>query len=236
MIVLSGGEIRFTIGGGPLEAMVIEDCRAQMGQGAHAVKEYRLLPDGKDAVGMVCGGSVRVFIEVHRPTERLVVFGAGHVGVEVIRMARGLGLSRVLADDRLEFLGVDSMEEGVETVHCPDRYAGPLPPVNERSYVVVVTRCHETDREIVARLAGVPVAYLGMIGSRRKVETVLSDLEMRGLSRSCFSHLHAPIGLEIGARSPAEIALAILAEIVAVRNAPDPARRQARATTGPAPA
>lgn len=235
MIVLPDGGIRFTIGGGPLEAMVIADCRAQLASGANAVKEYRLIPEGEGAVGMVCGGTVRVFIEVHRPTDRLVVFGAGHIGAEVIRMARHLGFRRVLADDRPSMLTGEAIDPGVETVHCADRYAGALPTADERTYVVVVTRCHETDREILARLAGAPAAYIGMIGSRRKIEAVLTDLEQRGLSRSRFARLHAPIGLEIGARSPAEIALAILAELIAVRNGARPGVRPARASASLAP-
>ncbi|MFQ5719903.1 MAG: XdhC family protein [Acidobacteriota bacterium] len=218
MIVLSDGTIRHTIGGGPLEANVIADCREQIARGTHLVKEYRLVPAGKGAVGMVCGGTARVFIEIHRPTDHLLVFGAGHVGVAVARMAAELGFCRVIADDRLDRLTPDVVPDGVEAVHCPDRYAAALPAVTERSYVVVVTRCHETDREIVARLAGSPMAYMGMIGSRRKVTVVLEELAKRGVAREHLDRLHAPIGLSIGARSPAEIALAILAEIVAVRN------------------
>lgn len=229
LIVLDDGSIRFTIGGGPLEAMVIADCREQLASGDNAVKEYRLLPEGDDAVGMVCGGTVRVFIEVHRAVERLVVFGAGHVGREVIRQARGLDLHRVLADDRDETLRGEDIDSQVETVHCPERYAGSLPPVDERCYVVVVTRCHETDREIVARLAATCPAYIGMIGSRRKVATVVSELAARGVPASFLDRLHAPIGLELGARTPGEIAVSILAELVAERSGCEAARGLARA-------
>ena len=218
MIVLPDGGIRFTIGGGPFEATVIDDCRALLLAGGNTVKEYRLLPTGDAAVGMVCGGSARVFIEVHPATAQLLVFGAGHVGREVIRMAKGLAWRRLLVDDREVMLAVEPVDVDVERIHCADRFTGAFPVVDSRTYVVVVTRCHETDREIVARLVEEPVAYLGMIGSRRKVETVLAELEERGVPRERLAHLHAPIGLDIGARSPAEIALAILAEIVSLRN------------------
>ena len=138
-------------------------------------------------------------------------------------MARGLGFRRVIADDREEYLKAEHFDEGVEMVHCPHSYAGQLPDVDEQTFVVIVTRCHETDREILARLGSASLAYVGMIGSRRKVETVLAHLEAKGIPRSRLSHLHAPVGLEIGARTPQEIALSILAELVAVRNVPDSA-------------
>ena len=227
MIVLPGGETRFTIGGGPLEAMIIEDCLAQLDSGGNRVKQYRLLPGGVDAVGMVCGGTVRVFIEIHRARSRLLVFGAGHVGREVVQMAQGLDFIRVIADDRPEYLVSDRFDDDVERVHCPDGYRGPLPVVDERTHVILVTRCHETDREILARVAASPSRYLGMIGSRRKVETVLAELVAQGTNRSLFDHLHAPIGLDIEARTPREIAVSILAEVISVRNAaPHPARHR----------
>jgi xanthine dehydrogenase accessory factor len=218
MIVLPDRSIRFTIGGGPLEAMVIGDCLALMAQGQNGVREYRLVPAGENAAGMVCGGTVRVFIEHHVPAPPLVVFGAGHVGAAVIEMAAGLGFRRVVADDRPEFLAADRFSPDVVRHLCPAGYRGDLPAVAADAYTVIVTRCHATDREILARLARQPVAYLGMIGSARKVETVLGELEADGVPRAALAHLHAPVGLKIGARSPREIALAILAEVVAVRS------------------
>jgi xanthine dehydrogenase accessory factor len=159
-----------------------------------------------------------VFIESHLPWPVLLVFGAGHVGAEVVRMAEGLEFRRRVADDRREYLAAERFPGDVERIHCPEGFADPLPEVDRNGYVVIVTRCHETDREILARMAGRPLAYLGMIGSRRKVEAVRRELEARGVPARDLDRLHAPIGLEIGARSPREIALAILAEVVAVRN------------------
>ena len=231
LIVPESGPPRFTMGGGPLEAEVIADCRRQLAAGANALREYHLVPGEHGGVGMVCGGTVRVFIEVHPAPGTLLVFGGGHVGAEVIRMAEGLGFARAVADDREEWLEAQRFGPGVRRHHCPDAYAGELPATDERTRVVIVTRCHATDREILARLARRPRAYLGMIGSRRKVESVLGELEERGLPRSLFRDLRAPIGLDIGARTPREIALAILAEIVAERNAPERAARLARPRT-----
>jgi len=231
LLVPADGPPRFTLGGGPLEAEVIEDCRRQLAAGANALREYHLVPGEHGGIGMVCGGTVRVFIEVHAAPGTLLVFGAGHVGVEVVRMAEGLGFARAVADDREEWLDVQRFGTAVRRHHCPDAYAGELPPTDAQTRVVIVTRCHATDREILARLAHRPRAYLGMIGSRRKVESVLAELEARGLPRALFGDLRAPIGLDIGARSPREIALAILAEIVAERNAPERAAQLARAKT-----
>jgi xanthine dehydrogenase accessory factor len=236
MIVLPDRSVRFTIGGGPLEAMVIGDCLDLLARGENAVKEYRLVPEGEGAVGMVCGGMARVFIEAHLPAPTLMVFGAGHVGREVIRKAEGLGFRRRVADDRAEYLLADEFPADVERIHCPDSFRGDLPEVDAGAFVVIVTRCHETDREILARLASQRLAYLGMIGSRRKVAAVREDLEGRGIPRERLAHLHAPIGLEIGARSPQEIALSILAEIVAVRSGAADRGHLARAKSSAGPA
>jgi xanthine dehydrogenase accessory factor len=221
MLVLASGEVRFTIGGGPLEAMVVSDCLALLRDGQNAVREYRLVPEGKNSVGMVCGGTARVFIELHEPDPQLVVFGAGHVGREIIRMAAGMGFDRIVVDDRDEMLAAEAFSPEIKRVHCRDAYAGDLPATRPGAFVVIVTRCHETDREILARLLGRPLAYLGMIGSRRKVRTVMDELISRGQSSSDLAGVRAPVGLEIGARSPAEIAVSILAEVVAVRRGED---------------
>lgn len=218
LMVLPDGSIRFTMGGGPLEAMVIADCLKQLADGTHALREYRLVPRGEKAVGMVCGGTVRVFIEIHEPEPQLMVFGAGHVGLEVLRLAPALGLACTVVDDRAEMLGVDRIPQGVRSIHCPLAFSGDLPATGEDGYVVIVTRCHETDREILARLADRPLAYLGMIGSRRKVRVVMDELAERGISAASLGRVRAPIGLAIGARSPAEIAVSILGEIIAVRH------------------
>ncbi|MFQ5670219.1 MAG: XdhC family protein [Acidobacteriota bacterium] len=218
MIVLPDRSIHFTIGGGPLEAMVIEDCLEQFRLRRNAVKTYRLLPEGKGAVGMVCGGVARVFIEVHPPRPALLVFGAGHVGTAIMNLGRGMGFQMCLADDRKEFLDPARFSHPVRLVHCPDGYAGPLPETDPETFVAIVTRCHQTDREILMRLADRPLAYLGMIGSPRKVEVVIRELEARGLDRTALSHLRAPMGLPIGSRRPCEIALSVLAEMIAVRN------------------
>lgn len=218
LIVLPGGAIRFTLGGGPLEAMVIADCLEQLASGTHALREYRLVPEGELAVGMVCGGTARVFIEVHEPEPQLMVFGAGHVGLEILRMAPALGLACTVVDDRAEMLTADRLPESVRSVCCPSAFSGDLPETRAGGFVVIVTRCHETDREVLARLAGRDLAYLGMIGSRRKVRVVMDELRERGIPAASLEKVRAPIGLELGALTPAEIALSILAEIVAVRH------------------
>jgi xanthine dehydrogenase accessory factor len=218
LIVLPGGDIRFTMGGGPLEAMVIADCLERLACGTHALREYRLVPEGEQAVGMVCGGTARVFIQVHEPEPQLMVFGAGHVGLAILRMAPALGLACTVVDDRAEMLAADRLPAGVRSVHCPQSFSGDLPATREGAFVVIVTRCHETDREILARLANRRLAYLGMIGSRRKVRIVMDELRERGVPAASLNRVRAPVGLEIGARTPAEIAVSILAEIVAVRH------------------
>lgn len=218
LIVLPDGSIRFTMGGGPLEAEVVADCLKQLAAGTHAMREYRLVPAGEQAVGMVCGGTARVFVEIHEPEPQLMVFGAGHVGRELLHMAPALGLACTAVDDRAEMLAAEHFPASVRRIHCPQAFSGDLPATHAGAFVVLVTRCHETDREILARLDGRRLAYLGMIGSRRKVRVVMTELRARGICPDFLDKVRAPVGLEIGACSPAEIAVAILAEIVAVRH------------------
>ncbi len=147
----------------------------------------------------------------------------------MIRMAAGLGFRRRLADDRADVLAQMSAEVDVEHIHCADAYQGPMPSTRNDAYVVIVTRCHATDREILARFAERPLAYLGMIGSQRKVRVVVQELLERGIPRSALERLHAPVGLPLGGRSPGEIAVSILAQVVAIRRGVSTAESMASA-------
>jgi xanthine dehydrogenase accessory factor len=228
MIVVDDGSTVFSIGGGAFEALIIEDAREAIRQGRGGEKEYRFTEQGENATGMVCGGSARVLIEIVRAPQALFVFGAGHVGREVARLAAGLGFRVTVVDDRASFLDPARFPEGVRTACAGEQFAAGLPEIPAGAYVAILTRCHRTDLEALRHVCRRGAAYVGVIGSRRKITTLLARARERGVREEDLAGLHAPIGVRIGAQTPQEIAVSIAAEIIAVRRAAEEAADRPR--------
>ena len=217
MLVLDSGRTRFTLGGGALEASIIKDCLCALAPGgASGLHRYDLVEGGASSVGMTCGGSVEVFVEVEEPATRLVVFGAGHVGRSLAEAGHVAGLAVTVVDDRAEWLVPEAFPSGTALHRCKRDYLHDLPAVTESDCCAVMTRCHATDINVLQALHPAPLRYLGMIGSRRKVRRAFEALRGRGVSSEWLGGIRAPIGLHIGAETPGEIAIAVVAEIVAV--------------------
>jgi xanthine dehydrogenase accessory factor len=218
MAVLEGDELIDSIGGGALEALVIEDARSLILSGGSRVKEY-LLKEGNEpeCTGMICGGRVRVHLQVELPPERLLIFGAGHVGAALAALTPALGFATTVLDDRAEFLDVSRFPRQVQLQRLGPGFSGDLPPVDASTYVAIVTRCHRTDLEALRRVLGTPAGYIGLIGSRRKVRLIVERLRREGISESRLSGLRSPIGIPIGACTPEEIAVSIAGEMIQVR-------------------
>ena len=239
MLVFPDGRISGTIGGGAFEKMVMDDCAALFACNTrHLLKTYRFAAAGQGSTGMACGGEAEVFMELFSRPDRLVIFGGGHIGRDLVKIAEGLNFRITIVDDRQDVLaqygrgvaeggagaGGDAGEGrsgvgagGVETVLTDSEYKTTLPALDESCYVVIVTRSHKCDRAVLARVIGQDVAYLGMIGSRTKIDETWSLLKAAGVDESLFGKVRTPIGLDIGAEGPYEIALAIAAELVATR-------------------
>jgi len=228
MIVAADGETLFSVGGGAFEALVVADARAALEEGRGFEKEYRFVESGDGAVGMVCGGSARVLFEVVRPPARLLVFGAGHVGREVARLAAHLGFEVTVADDRPAQLDPRRFPSGARLLRVASDFSGTLPAVPDGAYVAIVTRCHRTDLAALRHVAGAAAAYVGVIGSRRKVAVLKERAAGLGVPGAALERLRAPIGLPIGAETPEEIAVSIVAEIIQVRNSGGGAEKGAR--------
>lgn len=218
MIVTDDGKSFFSVGGGALEAMVLEEARTCLEAGRPALKSYSLHEVGDDALGMACGGKAMVYIEVIMPPHDLVVFGAGHVGRALARLAAPLGFGITVVDDRPGMLQAEAFPPGTRLITTDRNYSENLPRITPASYVVLVTRCHDTDEAALRSLIHVPTAYLGMIGSKRKVKVVFERMAGEGIDRALFENVRAPIGLPIGSHLPDEVALSIMAEIVAFKN------------------
>jgi xanthine dehydrogenase accessory factor len=216
MLVREDGTMVGTIGGGCVEADVWAAAREVMEQETPRKMTFHLNQDASYDGGLICGGTLEVFVEPILPTPMLQLFGAGHVGLALARAAAAAGFGVTVVDDRDTFAnrGRFPMAQEIFTSY-EEGFAGITP--NRSSYVVIATRGHRDDMRVLAWAVRTEARYIGMIGSKRKVFSVYQALEREGFRAEEFTRVHAPIGLEIGARSPEEIAVSILAELIAAR-------------------
>ncbi|MFM1745379.1 MAG: hypothetical protein RLZZ630_1316 [Bacteroidota bacterium] len=213
MLVFSDSSILGTIGGGELEKSVIQEAISVIKSRRPSTYRHDLL----HRHNMCCGGSVDLFIEPLMEKERLFIFGAGHTGAALARHAVQLEFDVYVIDDRKEYL--DSIGiAGVSKLNMHHAQALPVLPFNDRTFVAIMTYSHANDREILAHCIRQPFAYLGMIGSQRKVE-MTRKLFKEGLSVTSeeLSRVDMPMGEDIGAETPDEIAVSILAKLIRVR-------------------
>lgn len=221
MLVHPDGRIQGSVGGGLFESLVVQDALAALQTGRSATKNYSFNPKGTSpqAFGAICGGRVEVFLEVITPPERLIIVGGGHCGRALARMASLLDFDIVVADDREEHSRAEDFDfpNVSQVLHLPATYEG-LPAPDENTYVALVSKGFITDEAALRQILGCPAAYIGMIGSCRKRDTVYENLRKDGVSEEALAAIHAPIGLEIGAETPEEIAVSILGEIIRARS------------------
>lgn len=218
MLVLPGGKTLGTIGGGCLEAEVYEEARQVIKTGRPRLVSYDLSEKEASDLGLVCGGTMDVFVEPVGADPSLLIFGAGHVAHPLAQVGKLLGFRVTVLDDREYFANPQRFPEADRTVVGEFKALAEEATLGPSTYVVIVTRGHEHDREVLASLINKPLAYLGMIGSRAKVDKVFRILREDGVPQEVLRRVHAPIGLDIGAESPEEVAVAIMAEILAVKN------------------
>ncbi len=226
MAVRDDGTIVGTIGGGAFEAMVIRDSLALLAasDAAPAVKRYAFTEQGDDALGMACGGTAEVLLDPTGVGERLVVFGAGHVGIALGRLAASVGFRTQIVDDRPDACDAARAARAGEVVPCDAEYERGVPELDPFCYVAVVTRCHRTDRLALRRCLGRPLRYVGLIGSRRKKAVIYRQLrEEDGAAESDLERIRCPIGLPLGGDTPEEIAVSIVAELLRERHGASPA-------------
>jgi xanthine dehydrogenase accessory factor len=219
MIVQPDGAIDFTLGGGAFEALVIEDAKEAIRSGEPAIKCYRFLPVGENATGMTCGGDVEVFLDIVRRAPRLVIFGGGHVALPLAKLARSVGFRVAVIDDRPSFASSERFPDAEEVVLAEGGFARLDFPLETEDAVVIVTRCHQTDEASLRIVLGEDrsPAYVGVVASKRKAKVLLARLAQEGFVRERLAEIRTPIGLDIGAETPEEIAVSILGEVLAVR-------------------
>lgn len=217
MLVRDDGSILGTIGGGCVEAEVWQAAREVMESEKPRTLTFNLNNDPKYDTGLVCGGTLDVFIEPVLPPASLYVFGAGHVSVNLYKAALNAGFQVTVIDDRESYANRERFPEAKEViVEDFDQITARLSP-SESAYIVIVTRGHRDDMRVLRWAVRTPAKYIGMIGSKRKTIRIFEELVKEGLAERLFERVHAPIGLDIGAITPEEIAIAITAELIAVR-------------------
>lgn len=216
MLVFENGEIFDTIGGGKVELFVIDEARKIMGTGKSKVLDYELTtsPGG---IGMTCGGSMKIFIEDVNKMEKLIIFGAGHIAIPLVNMAKELEFETIVVDDRSAFANRKRFKNADKIINKNFIEAFKELKIDKRTYIVIATYSHRADVDILRKSLEYKPKYLGMIGSKRKTKTVYDTLIEEGISKTRLSKVKSPIGISIGAETPAEIAVSILAEVVKTR-------------------
>src|SRR6266481_5393480 len=217
MLVRDDGSIGGTIGGGCVEAEVWQAAREVMESERPRTLTFDLNQDPKYDTGLVCGGTLEIFVEPLLPPAELYIFGAGHVAASLYKVARIAGFDITVVDDREVYASREHFPEAQEVIAEDfDKVTARLQP-SESSYIVIVTRGHRDDMRVLRWAVQTPARYIGMIGSKRKTITIFNELTKEGLSAKLFERVHAPVGLDIGASTPEEIAVAITAELIAAR-------------------
>ena len=223
MLVHGDGRIVGTIGGGCLEAEMTRRARQAIQDRRVQLASYDLTPDEAGEDGLVCGGTMQVFIEPVEGTPVLCLFGAGHVAQPLARMASACGFRVEVADDRAKFANAERFPEADLLVVDDFPAAAERMTLGPNSFAVVVTRGHKGDADALEALLKHDLRFVGLLGSRAKTVHIFAALSEKGVSLERLATVHAPLGLEIGAQTPDEIAVSILAEMVAVRRGVDPA-------------
>jgi xanthine dehydrogenase accessory factor len=216
MLVREDGSIAGTIGGGCVEAEVWAAAKEVMENEAPRKMVFHLNNEASYDNGLICGGTLEIFVEPILPQPMLYLFGGGHVSMAVARAASTAGFAVGVVDDREAFANTERFPMAQKVYPSYEEAFGKI-QANSSTYLVIVTRGHKEDMRVLAWAVRTPARYVGMIGSKRKVLSVYRALQAEGYRPEEFEQVYAPMGLEIGALSPEEIAVSIVAELIAVR-------------------
>ena len=226
ILVREDGSFMGTVGGGCVEAEVWNAAREVIETEKPRHLSFSLGQDAAYDEGLICGGQLNIFVEPVIPQPRAFIFGGGHVSKSISKVATLAGFSTSIVDNREAFANQERFPEAEATYAEEYEDVFPKLPVNSSSYIIIVTRGHRDDMRVLRWAVNTPAKYIAMIGSKRKTISVVHELEKEGIPREAFEKVFAPMGLEIGAEMPEEIAISVVAEMIAVRRAPDADWRQ----------
>ncbi len=219
MLVFPDGSIVGSVGGGAMENQVIEEARAAIKSGVPKMVQYKLKEVALGHLG-VCGGENDIFIDVIAGKKQLLILGAGHLGQQLAKLGNFLGMDVVVFDDRAEYANAERFPDARDIIVGDLKEELEKFTITPWCHVVIVTRGHEQDGVALETVIRSQARYLGMIGSRTKKAKIYSELLEKGIEQDLLDRVHAPIGLDIGAETPEEIALAIMAEIISIGRKP----------------
>jgi xanthine dehydrogenase accessory factor len=241
LVATSDGQVAGTVGGGAFEQRVLEEAKALLaGAAAGGPRTRRLALNLATELGMCCGGAMEAFLEVVPLPARLVVLGAGHIAQPLVEIAARTGFEVVVVDER-EAWATGERFPAARHVLCDDPEAAIAElALDAATAVVVVTHSHPLDQALVKALTASRAGFFGLVGSEAKRNRFLMRLRAQGVDEAALSRLRAPLGVQIGAETPEEIALAIAAELVAWRRGVTiddglPVRAKRRRAAAPSP-
>ena len=216
MLVFPDGHFIGTVGGGEVEQRVINEAKMALDDGRPRLLHYNMVDPARGDPG-TCGGQVEVFVEPILPAPLVVVIGAGHVGKAVVHLAKWLGFRVAACDDRVEFCNADSLPDAdayypVTMDELPKHIK-----IDKRTVLILTTRGSAVDAAGLSPLLDSPAGYIGVIGSKRRWATTVKALKEQGISEEKIAKVHSPIGLELNAETPEEIAVSILAEVMMIK-------------------
>ena len=216
MLIFPDGSTDGTIGGGEMESLVIREAQESIKDGSVRFLHYNFRDPDRGDPG-VCGGEVDVYVEPLQPRPTLLIFGMGHVGKAVAHLGSWMGFRVIVADDREEFATLESSPSADRAIHCDLANLSEEVEIDSQTYVVLATRGVPVDVQGLPSLLKTDASYIGTIGSRRRWETSAKQLRDLGIPEEMIAKVNSPMGLEIAAETPEEIALSIVAEIVMKR-------------------
>jgi len=216
MAVWEDGRIEGSVGGGNIEFAVIEKAIECIKGEIDKEFEFELNDEGD--LHMQCGGKATLYVKVFKPRLKLLIIGAGHIGVELFKLAKILDFYTVIFDDRAEFANEKRFEGADEIIVGDIGEKVSKYPIDKNTYIIIVTRGHKCDADALKVTAESDASYIGMIGSRKKTEFVMKTLISEGIGRDALKKVYAPIGINISSEEPNEIAFGIMSEILLVKN------------------
>ena len=217
MLVYLDGHFIGTVGGGDLEHRVIDEAWVSMGDGAARLLHYNMSDPSRGDPG-VCGGQVEVFVEPILAPPMVVILGAGHVGKAVAHLAKWLGFRVAVSDDREEYCNKETIPDGDMFFAVPMQQLPAQLKIDRRTFLVLTTRGSSVDAAGLPALLETPASYIGVIGSRRRWLTTVKEMQSKGVPEEAIGRVHSPMGLELHAETPEEIAVSIMAEILMIRD------------------
>ena len=214
MLVHADGRRIGTVGGGAMEARVVAEASGALRDGRTRFLEYELVDADRGDPG-VCGGEISIYVEPYMPSPTVFVVGCGHVGKAVIDLAHWLGYRTVATDDRVELVTEEALPNADVLLPGPIGDALDAFEITTDTSIVVVTRSSDVDVLVIPRLLETPAAYVGVMGSRRRWQITRDQLLSSGVDETRLEQIHNPVGIDLGAETLEEIAVSILAEVIA---------------------